>query len=458
MADAAHKEQQPIDLRPEALNRTIVRLAAPAVLENLLVTMVFFADAVLIGWLHDDAALAAVGLSGTFMWIANGLFQAIAISATAMVARFYGERNFDLAERTGGQAMNLGIFLALLFTFIMIPFSDEFLTLMGAEAEVVRQGSEYINIMLATSVFSFPMLVASGIMRGAGDTTKPMIITLIMNVWNVIAATVLIFGLGPIPAMHLAGAGIATSSARMVGGLLSMAFLFTGYTAIRVTPRRLLTWDWGIIQRIVRLSIPNIGEQVITRVGNILFMRIITDLGTASLAAHGIAVRVESISFMPGWGLAVATTTIVGQALGSGQVDEAGRSVRRTVILAVAFMSLVGLIFVSLAQPIVSIFGSTPGVLALAAVAVQVAALEQPTIGITMVLNGAMRGAGDTRTPMWVALFGVLFFRVLTVYLFAIVLGLGLAGVWLGTAADWAGRSVLIYWFYRRGRWKHVTV
>jgi len=451
-------DRQAIDLRPETLNRTIVRLAVPAVLENLLVTMVFFADTLLIGWLRDDAALAAVGLSGTFMWIANGLFQAIAISATALVARFYGERDYELAQRTGGQAMTLGIFIALLFTVIMIPFSDEFLVLMGAEPAVVSEGSLYINIVLATSVFSFPMLVASGIMRGAGDTTKPMIIALIMNVWNVIAAAVLIFGLGPIPSLRLAGAGIATSSARMLGGLLSMAFLFSGYTAIRIEPRRLLIWDWRLIWRIVRLGIPNIGGTVVSRIGYVLFMRIIADLGTTALAAHGIAVRVESLSFMPGWGLAVATATLTGQSLGAGRPDLADLGVRRTAIMATAFMSAVALVFVFLSPPIVAVFGSTPEALALAAVAVQLAALEQPTIAITMVLNGAMRGAGDTRTPMWVTFFGVLFFRVAAVYLFAIVFGWGLAGVWLGTAADWAGRATLTYVLYRRGRWKRVQV
>jgi putative MATE family efflux protein len=302
------------------------------------------------------------------------------------------------------------------------------------------------------------MLVASGIMRGAGDTTKPLLITLIMNVWNVIAAAVLIFGLGPIPSLRLTGAGIATSSARMLGGLLSMAFLFAGYTAIHIEPRRLFIWDWRLIWRIVRLGIPNIGGTVVGRIGYILFMRIITDLGTTSLAAHHVAVRVESLSFMPGWGLAVAAATLTGQSLGAGRPDLAELSVRRTAIMATAFVSLIALVFVFFNQPLVAVFGSTPEVLALAAVAVQIAALEQPTLVLTMVLSGAMRGAGDTRTPMWVTFFSVLFFRVAAVYLFAIVFGWGLAGVWLGTATDWTGRAALTYVLYRRGRWKRVEV
>jgi putative MATE family efflux protein len=458
MTSPAPAKQRVLDLRPEAINRTIIRLATPAVLENLLSTMVYFVDAFLIGWLHDNAALAAVGLSGTFMFIADGVLQAVAISATAMVARAWGEQDYERARRVGAQAIVLSVLIALLFTGIMIPFSDEFLVLMGAEPEVVSQGSLYINILLVTSVFSFPMLVSSGVMRGAGDTTKPMTVTLIMNVWNVIVAAVLIFGCGPIPPLRLAGAAIATSSARMMGGLLSLTFLFTGFTAIRIEPHRLLRWDWHIISRIMRLGIPNIIETTVGRIGHILFMRIISELGTASLAAHQIAVRVESLSFMPGWGLSVATATLVGQSLGAGRPDWAEASVRRTVLLATAFMSVTSLVFLFLNWPLVSIFGSTAEVLTLAAVAVQVGALEQIPIAVQMTLAGAMRGAGDTRTPMWVTFFGVLFFRVAAVYLFAIVLNLGLAGVWLGTAADWTGRACLMYLLYRRGRWKRVQV
>jgi putative MATE family efflux protein len=458
MTSSPPAKQRVLDLRPEAINRTIIRLATPAVLENLLSTLVYFVDAFLIGWLHDNAAMAAVGLSGTFMFIADGVLQAVAISATAMVARAWGEQDYERARRVGAQAIVLSVLIALLFTGIMIPFSDEFLVLMGAEPEVVSQGSLYINILLVTSMFSFPMLVSSGVMRGAGDTTKPMTVALIMNVWNVIAAAVLIFGCGPIPSLRLGGAAIATSSARMVGGLLSLTFLFTGYTAIRIEPRRLLTWDRQIIGRIMRLGIPNIIETTVGRIGHILFMRIIAELGTASLAAHNIAVRVESLSFMPGWGLAVATATLVGQSLGAGRPDWAERSVRRTVLLSTIFMALTSLVYLFFSWPLVSIFGSTPEVLTLAAVAVQVGALEQIPIAVQMTLAGAMRGAGDTRTPMWVTFFGVLFFRVATVYLFAIVLNLGLAGVWLGTAADWTGRAGLMYVLYRRGRWKRVQV
>ena len=126
--------------------------------------------------------------------------------------------------------------------------------------------------------------------------------------------------------------------------------------------------------------------------------------------------------------------------------------------LSLIIMCTIGIAFVLWGQQIVTVFGSTPEVLSLAGTAVRIAALEQASIAIVMVLNGTLRGAGDTRTPMLVTAFGVLLFRVAVVYLFAIVFGWGLAGVWLGTAVDWAGRAALVYVLFRRGKWKELAV
>lgn len=196
--------------------------------------------------------------------------------------------------------------------------------------------------------------------------------------------------------------------------------------------------------------------EIAQRAGSLLFMRVVSALGTAALAAHQVAVRVESISFMPGLGLGIASTTLTGQALGAGRVDLAEKGVRQTLRLALQIMVALGVIFALFGRALVTVFGATPEVLDLAGLAVRIGALEQPSLAVLMVLSGAVRGAGDTRTPMWVSAAGVLLFRVPAVYLFAITFGWGLAGVWLGTALDWAARATLMAWFYRRGRWKAI--
>ncbi len=447
-----------LDLRPERLTHTIVRLAGPAVVENLLVMAVFFADTLLIGWLRDDVALAAVGLASTLMFVANGIFEALAVSGVALVARACGEGDRARAERAAGQALLLAGLVAAALLGVFFPLAPTFFRWLGAEPAVVAQGSRYLRIVMSTSLLSFPMMVANGAMRGAGDTRTPMWITLVMNGWNILLAGLLIFGPGPLPALGLAGAGWATASARALGGLLALAALFRGRTVLQLTAGTLWPPDGSFLARIVRIALPNLGEAIVSRLGYTLFMRMVSGLGTVALAAHQIALRVESLSFMPGWGLSVAAATLAGQALGAGQEDLAERSIRRTLTLATGLMGAIGVAFALFGPQIVSIFGATAGVLALAGTAVRIAAAEQPSIAVQMVLSGGLRGAGDTRTPMWVTLFGTVFLRLAVVYLFVVVLQWGLPGVWWGTAVDWAGRALLIWAFFRRGRWKKVPV
>jgi putative MATE family efflux protein len=197
---------------------------------------------------------------------------------------------------------------------------------------------------------------------------------------------------------------------------------------------------------------------VIYRAGFAFFMRMVSSLGTASLAAHQIAMNVESLSYMPGFGLTVAATTLVGQALGAGKKDLAEAGIRRTMTFALVVMGNMALVFGLFGPQVVRAFGATPEVLALAGLAVRIAALEQLPIAVQMVVSGSLRGAGDTRTPMVVTVVGTLLFRVSAVYLLAIVLDLGLAGVWLGTAVDWTGRAILLYLLFQRGTWKRIEV
>lgn len=447
-----------IELRRETLTRTVAALASPAVLENLLTTVVLFFPTMFVGWVGTSSDVAAVGLGGTVVWLANGLFDSLAVSAAAMVARFWGERRFTLAREVAAQALILSVLFALVLMLCLIPLADDLLGLLGAEEEVVSVGSHYIRIVLSTSLFSFPMMVANGVMRAAGDTRTPMWLTLVMNAWNVAASALLVLGLGPFPALGLAGAAWATASSRALGGTLSLIVLFVGGTALRVRLTDCRHWDSGLIWRIVRLALPNLGEQLISRLAYLAFTGIVTGLGTAALAAHTIAVRIESLSFMLGWGLSVATATLVGQALGAGKPEIAELGIRRALLMAMTAMSTLGVGFALFGPQIASLFQPEQDVLALAGLAVVISAAEQPFLGAEMVLAGSLRGAGDTRSPMWVTLFGAVFLRVCVVYLLAVYLDLGLAGIWWGTAIDWAGRSTLIWLLFRRGGWKRVEV
>ena len=455
----ALEQPKTIDLRIERLNRTIIGLALPSVMESVLTTMVYFVDTILIAHLNEPVALAAVGLSSTLMWAADGLFQAISISASAMVARFWGQRDFEAARQVAGQALIMSVLVAVLLMSLLIPAARPFLRLMDAEAAVVESGTQYLHILLATSVISFPLSVANSIMRATGDTQRPMYITGLMNVCNVGAAYVLIFGLWGIPRMGVRGAALATSLARTLGGGIAVGMLFSNKTPIRLRLAHLRRLDLALVWRIVRISLPNIGETLISRLGFILYNRILSALGTVAVAAHQIALRVESLAFMPAWGMATAAAALVGQALGAHMEDVAERGIRRTLLLGNGMMALLGGAFLAFAPFIVSLFGVRNVVMAdMAITVVRISALEIFGLCSVMILGGCLRGAGDTRTPMIVTTAGTFLFRVPITYLFALALDGGLRGLWLGTAVDWGMRALIMFVLYRRGKWKEVQV
>jgi putative MATE family efflux protein len=445
-------------LTRENLSHNIVKLALPAVGENLLVTMVFLVDTLLIGWLKDPAALAAVSLGGLFLNIANQLFSAVSVSATALVAHAWGAGNYEQARRIAVQAIVVAVLFAAVAIAVLWPLATSMLIWMGASSRAAALGAQYMRIILVTSLLGFPMVVLNGIMRGSGDTRTPMMVTLVMNIFNVLAAAVLVFGLGPLPEQGLPGAAWAAALARLLGGIFALYLVMSGRRFLKIHWRELLHWDRQLIGQMLRLSLPTGGESVIMRLGFILFMRIVSALGEVPLAAHQIAVNVESLSYMPGFGLSVASTTLVGQSLGAKKPDLAEESIRGTMRISLIVMGAVGAVFALFGPQLAAAFGSTPEVLALAGSAVRIGALEQLPIAVQMVLAGSLRGAGDMRTPLYATLLGTLFFRVPIVYLFAVVLGWGLDGVWLGTALDWTARAALLYFLFRRGAWKKIRL
>jgi len=452
----AAPEPRRLDLREEVLNRTIVSLALPAILETLMFTVLFFSDTLIVGWLHDERSLAAVGLAATLLWFTNAPFHALSVATTSLVARSWGEHNFEAARGYGGQSVCLAILFSLVVMLLGIPLAEWMIDAMGGSPEVVRLGAEYLRIILLSSVLGLPMIISNGIIRGSGDTKTPMFITLAMNLLNILISATLAYGVGPVPAMGLAGVGWGTMISRTLGGLLSLSVLVRGGSPIHIPLKTLFRWNRDAAGAVLHLASPAMLERFVGSGAHVIFMGIVALLGTTALAAHNIALRVESLAFMPAMGVSAAVTTIVGQALGAGRPHIAEMAVRRTLLWSGLIMVALGALFILFARKAVVLFGATPDVLSLAGIALQISALEHPLMAFVMILSGGLRGAGDTRSPLYVTLVCTFLFRFATVYLFAIVFGWGLPGVWFATAVDWGGRSLGLWWIFRRGVWKLI--
>lgn len=431
------------------------RLALPAAGEQLLSMLVGIVDTFLVGHIGADA-LAAVGLANQWVFLATALFGAIGVGSTALIARAIGARDYDLANRIVRQSVLLAATIGIFSTVLGVALAQPAVALMGAEPETLRLGTVYLRIVGATFLFSTVMFVLNATMRGAGDTRTPLKIMFIVNAINVVVAWTFINGAFGLPRLGVAGSALGAATARSAGGVLAVLALLHG-RVLHLSFRGLRP-DWELIRRILRVGIPTGIEQLLFRFGQMSYARVVATLGTAAFAAHQVALNAESLSYMPGFGFAVAATTLVGQALGAKQPKEAERNGYTAYVLGGLLMTGMGIVFILFAPTLVGFFTSDPEVIRLGTMPLRIVGIAQPMLAANMVFNGALRGAGDTRYPMYITAGSIWGIRVPLAILFTLSLKWGLNGAWVAMSLDLAVRGSLAFLRYRGGKWQAMEV
>jgi len=435
-----------------SLTSQAIKLAWPAGVDQLIQTSILFADIVLLSRLGSEV-IAGVGVSAVLIFTFAAVFNAVAVAATTVAAQAKGAARFDVLERGAAQSVLLAVVLGIASGGLGALVAGWAMRMMGTEGLVGGYGAAYMRPVLLASPLYAIALAGGGVLRGVGDTRSPMIYTGVATVLKVFLSAVLIFGSWGFPRLGVSGAALATVFGHGLNALLVAAKLLRGFDGSRLRLRAFLP-DLGLLKRIVLLWLPVAGELVIMRAGFVFYMRVVSALGTIALAANQIAVRLESVSLTLGFGFTVAATTLVGQAVGRRDLADAERSARVTAKLAVITMGTMAVLLIVLRKWAVGMFAPEDAVRGPAIVCVVIGAFELLPLGFIFTFSGALRGAGDTLTPMVVALVGTFVFRLPLVYLLGLRSGLGLPGIWYGTILDWIGRSIVIYLIYRTGRWK----
>lgn len=438
--------------------RKILHLAWPAIVENLLHTMVGIVDTAMVGRL-GAASLAAAGLGNQISMLGLTVFSALATGSTALVARHIGANESSKASDVARQSLVLGLFVSgtVMITFLLTARGLLGVLFSRSEADVLNMASIYVRIVTLAMVLNYFLIVINAILRGAGDTKTPMRITALVNAINIIGNTIFIYGIGPVPALGVSGAAIGTAIAQASGGVMALRVLFR-HPVLRVRMIDSFKPDRTVIRRIANIGIPAGAEQGMMRLAQLVYTMIVSSLGTVSYAAHQVALNAESLSFMPGAGFATASTTMVGQNLGAGCPNEAEQSGHVARNLGILVMSIMGVVFVLVPEPIVRIFSSDPEVIQLATVCLRLVAISQPALATWMTLAGGLRGAGDTRAILKIVIVGFVLVRVGLAYLLAIHLGFGLVGAWVAMVVDLFVRGFLIQRRFNRGEWKALKV
>lgn len=440
--------------RPFRPVKSILILAWPVVIEMGLHTFVWIFDTAMVMRLGAREA-TAVEFGAIILFNSLFILGALGIGANSLVARYTGAGELKTAAKTGGQALSISFLITLVFTAICIVGYQYFFSAIIKDSITVALAEEYFYYALVSGGFALlPLVVASGIIRGVGNTRVPMIIALIANTYNVIGDYLLIFGNYGFPALGVKGAALATGSAQLIALILSLGYLLLHRGILPFDRQSLFPLDKAIINKVLKLSIPAGAEELTNSGSRMITAGWITILGPVAFAANAAAIAAEAFSFMPGQAFAIAATTLVGQRLGAGFVKQARDSGYWAVVLATILMSLFGLIFFFMPYLVMSLFDPPdPEVLRLGILCLQIAAFEQPFIAISMGFSGALKGLGDTRGPFKIGLYTNLLLRLPLIYAAIYIWQLEIYHIWWITAFQYAVSSLLLYLRYRKKDW-----
>jgi putative MATE family efflux protein len=401
-----------------------------------------------------EVGLSAVGIAGPLLWSISVVIMAVAIGTTATVARAIGENDKTKAQANAATGMLLALLGSIVVTVVAIVYAESLVSFFLDDPAVAIKGAYYFRTVITTIVFSFLGMIAASALRAAGDTRTPMIVSVVSNILNIAGNYVLIFGKFGFPRLGVMGAGYATALARFFEGAVLIMYLSSTRSAVRLRLRNIALVSKESFKRVLKVALPAAAEPLGVHTGFLAFMKIVALLGTTAYAAHRVAIAVESLGFMAADAFAIVTATIVGQSLGAGRKDLASMGMREAVKVGLLIMGVVGLLFLTIPGLLARIVTDKPGLIDLAIICLMIGAAEQPLMAVAGVFRGVFQGAGDTKIPAIVGGISVWAIRVPAAYVLAVVLGMGLAGIWVTTAVDWGFRTLIFLYIYRRGKWK----
>ncbi len=434
------------------IRQQVFSLAIPVVLSSLLQRAVGIVDIFLVGGL-GASSIAAVGIAQVLVFVVMSLSWGINVGATVLVAQLWGaDRKADAAKAAYQAVLSL-LLASAVITVLGLIFGHKAAVLLGASGEVQQLLTDYTKIIFSFILFTMAINVLSGIMQGPGDTKTPLYATLIVNILHVIVAYPLIYGLYGFPKLGVKGAAIAIAVSESIGAV----FLF-----IRSLHKRYIVISRNLEMKytvmMYRLGYPIFIDRLLQNTGSLMFAKIILLFGTTVYAAHQVGLAIEAFSFMPGYGIAVAAATIVGQNLGAGKPDHARLSAWEANRLAVMIMAAMALVFFFFPYVLLNALTTDQEVIRYGILYMKIVAFAQIPLAITMVVGGSLRGAGDTGFIMFATIAGMWLVRLPVAALFAAVLKTGITMVWCVMIFDWLVRMSLLLWRYGKENWGRLEI
>lgn len=435
--------------------REILSLALPAVGEMTLYMMIWILDTMMVGKYGGKLAVSSVGLSTEIIYSFFNILIAIGISSslTSLISRALGAEDFKKAERIANAGFKLSFALAILFFVILFFVPKQILLLAGATEDMLPFTTEYAKI----SAFSFFLLTFSstnnGMFRGAKDTKTSLYVAALINIVNLSLDYVLIFGKFGFPEWGVRGAAIATVAGNGAGLLLQ-------WTRLKKLPFHLHLFSASKKEdfwEVIRLAVPSALQEANFSLSKLLGITFVMSLGTVAFAANQIGIAIEAVSFMPGWGIAIANTALVGHSIGAKNEKKAHDYTFYSTAIASILMGMIALVFFCFPEELIRLFIQKEEieVIAAGALCLQVGAIEQIPIAFAMVIESYFKGTGDAKTPFYVSFVMNWCIRVPLSWYLIYYLQYPIHVFWMITTLQWTLEGLVIYYLYHR-HGKHI--
>ena len=450
----------------------VLRLASPAIAEQVLGAVIGLTDTVVAGHLPGtantiSAAAAAVGIMTYLQWFAGLMTAALGVGATAIVARAFGSRRARMAQRVAGTSVSAAFIASTMLSILLYVFARQISYGCGLSGLSAHFAEQYLKIMVITISLQTSAQIGMACIRGAGDTVRPMAIMFMVMLVNLVASGAFTYGWFGLPAWGIRGDAFGTLLAYLTGGICASVVLFTGLSPIKLRLRHLKIIP-HILTRVLKIGIPSWVEGVLLWGGQFLIVIFVinskNDPNGYLLAAHNAVLRIESISFLPGFGFGIAASTLVGQYLGAGKPEAARQAGKIANTLALITMTVLALPMIFCPGLMLSLIVNSPPVIKVGYWPLVIAGLAQPGFALAIVLSGALKGAGETILPMICTVSGILVVRwaVLAIGLYWLFThGIhheNLVAVWIAIWIDLNYRGIVNAIIFARGRWQSKKI
>lgn len=440
-----------------------IGLTIPVFLELLISSLFGMVDMMMVGNSGSPSittpSIAATGITNQVMFIGIAMAQAMSAGGTAMISRYCGAREEEKIPNVLNHLVILMIGL-IIIPFILLNqfFPVQIMKFIGAEQDTINIGINYFRIVTLGFIFQSLNLAIFASMRGAGDTRTPMIINIFINLLNVGGNYVLIFGKLGLPKLGVTGAGISTSASHVVAFIILITLLSSKKHVVKLELTKDFKFHKPILENLLKVGGPAALEQVGFRLGVIMFIKIVSSLGTVAYATHQIVSNVLSLSFAPGQAFGIAASTLVGRSLGEKRVDKAETFIKETNRLALISSIFFFILFYFYGAKIVSLYTEDLVIINTSVNIMKVVAFIQPFQASAFAISGGLRGAGDTVSTLIVTMVGVVFIRLTLAFLLIKIVGLGLIGAWIAMLSDQIIRWIGISLRYRTEKWKDIKL